>query len=47
MDASHLSFMDSQIYAWAARNEYLMKVADFLSTTQQDPALGKLPAELR
>jgi outer membrane protein TolC len=47
VDASHLTFMDSQINAWLARNEYLMKVADFLSTTQQDPALGKLPAELR
>lgn len=47
VDATHLSFYDSQINAYLARNEYLMRVADFLSTTQQDPALERLPANFR
>lgn len=47
LDASRLTFQDSQINAFLARNEYLLKVADFLSTTQQDPALDRLPANLR
>lgn len=47
VDATHLSFYDSQINAYQARNDYLMKVADFLSTTQKDPALDRLPADLR
>jgi len=47
VDATHLSFYDTQINAYVARNEYLMKVADFLSTTQQDPALDRLPANFR
>jgi outer membrane protein TolC len=47
LDNNRLSYMDTQINTYLARDEYIMKVADFLSTTQQDPALAKLPAEVR
>lgn len=47
VNAARLSFMDTQINAFTARNEYLLKVADFLSTTLQDPALVNLPIEYR
>lgn len=36
---------DLSIKAYAARTDYLMKVGDFLSTLQQDPALANLPAK--
>ncbi len=35
----------AQIRAYTARSDYLMKVGDFLSTLQQDPALTNLPTK--
>jgi outer membrane protein TolC len=36
---------DLEIRAYNARSDYLMKVGDFLSTLQQDPALANLPTK--
>ena len=38
-----LQLADSQINAFSARSDYLLKSCDFLSTTLQDPALANLP----
>jgi outer membrane protein TolC len=41
--ASELAFADVQLNAYAARSDYLMKVADYLSTLLEDPVLANLP----
>lgn len=40
-----LAYQDAQVSAFSARSDYLMKTADFLSTTLQDPALANLPKQ--
>lgn len=43
VNTSLLQLHDSQISAYIARSDYLIKSSDFLSTTLQDPALANLP----
>lgn len=46
-DNMQLSQYDSEIGIYSARADYLMKIADFLSTTLSDPALANLPSDFR
>ncbi len=43
VNAYQLNYQESRISAFAARSDYLMKTADFLSTLLEDPALSNLP----
>lgn len=45
--ASEIGFRGSRISAYSTRADYLMKVADFLSSVGKDPALANLPAQYR
>jgi len=47
VDAARLNFYGAQLETYAARNDYLMRVAELLSTTLRDPALANLPSRLR
>jgi outer membrane protein TolC len=47
VQAAQLGAQDSRLIAYGARAEYLMKVAELLSTIQKDPALANLPIQHR
>lgn len=47
LSAMRLQYLDTQIATFAARNDYLLRVAELLSATQNDPALASLPENLR
>jgi outer membrane protein TolC len=47
LSAARLQYLDAQVATFAARNDYLLKVAELLSATQNDPALAGLPEHLR
>jgi len=45
VNSYQLKLHDSQINAFTARSDYLMKSAEFLSVIEQDPALANLPKQ--
>ena len=47
VNAAQLRFFDSQLATYAARNDYMMRVARLLSATQNDPALINVPLQRR
>jgi Outer membrane protein len=47
VDAARLHLYTRRLEAYAARNDYLLKVSNLLSTTLNDPALNLLPAKYR
>jgi outer membrane protein TolC len=47
VQSARLSHQDNQINAYSARADYLMKVAELLSTIQKDPVLANLPTQRR
>jgi outer membrane protein TolC len=47
VQVARLGYQDSQINAYNARADYLMKVAELLSTIQKDPILANIPAQRR
>lgn len=47
VNSAQLTYYNSQITAFGARNEYMMRVARLLSATQQDPALINVPVRRR
>ncbi len=47
LETARIQFVDTQNATFAARNDYLLRVAEILSATMNDPALANLPAQLR
>lgn len=47
VQAARLGYQDSQIAAFTARADYLMKVSDLVSAMQKDPLLANIPAQRR
>ncbi len=47
VDSAQLYFYDARINAYGARYDYMLKVADLLSTIMKDPALANLPSQYR
>ncbi|MEO6003549.1 MAG: TolC family protein [Opitutus sp.] len=47
VNAAQLGLYDSQIAAYTARNEYMMRVSRLLSATLKDPALVNIPVTRR
>lgn len=47
LNTARLQYLDTQMATFAARNDYLLRVAELLSATLNDPVLASLPPSLR